>query len=157
MISHGLSTGALFILVGAIQDRIHTRHIDQMGGIWAIAPRMSSIALFFAMASLGLPGLGNFVGEFLVLLGTYQVSPLFGILASSGFVVSTIYSLWLIQMVFHGRKKDTLTSQVLPDFSRRETLIMAALMTTLLWIGVYPQPLLKTTATRLSEVHHVQR
>ena len=74
MVCHGISTGALFILVGALQDRIHTRDLDRMGGLWQVAPRMGGAAMFFAMASLGLPGLGNFVAEFLVLVGVWQVS-----------------------------------------------------------------------------------
>lgn len=155
MICHGLSTGALFILVGAIQDRMHTRRIDDMGGFWTLAPRMSSIGMFFALASLGLPGLGNFIGEFLTLLGTYQVSPVFGVLGSLGFIVSTIYSLWLVQAVFQGVKKDKLTAELLPDFSPVETLILAIPMAALVWIGIYPQPLLNVTAVRIAEVHDV--
>lgn len=157
MICHGLSTGALFILVGAIQDRIHTRQMDEMGGFWSIAPRMSGAGTFFALASLGLPGLGNFVGEILTLLGTYQVHPVFSVLASLGFIVSTIYSLWLVQAVFQGRKREELTTQSLPDLSMQEMLVMGSIMAPLIWIGVYPQPLLNTTATRLAEVHDVYR
>jgi NADH-quinone oxidoreductase subunit M len=157
MICHGLSTGALFILVGAIQERIHTRQMDEMGGFWSIAPRMSGSGMFFALASLGLPGLGNFVGEFLTLLGTYQARPVFGILAALGFVVSTIYSLRLVQAVFHGQARDTMTAQTLPDLSLQETLMMGTIMVALVWIGVYPQPLLNTTASRLEEVQDVYR
>lgn len=157
MICHGLSTGALFILVGAIQDRIHTRQMNEMGGFWSIAPRMSGSGMFFALASLGLPGLGNFVGEFLTLLGTYQVHPVFGILASLGFIVSTIYSLWLVQAVFHGKKRERITAQTLPDLSLQETFVMCTIMVALLWIGMYPQPLLNTAAPRLAEVHDVYR
>ena len=69
---HGISTGALFILVGALQQRMHTRELDSMGGLWATVPRLSGAALFFALASLGLPGLGDFIGEFLVMIGTYR-------------------------------------------------------------------------------------
>ena len=78
IVCHALSTGALFILVGSLQDRIHTRDMDKMGGLWAVAPRMGGTAMFFALASLGLPGLGNFVAEFLILVGTWQVSQVGG-------------------------------------------------------------------------------
>ena len=82
MICHGLSVGALFILVGALEGRIHTRDVGRMGGLWATAPRLSGAALFFALASMGLPGLGDFIGEFLILLGTYRVHPVFAIVAT---------------------------------------------------------------------------
>src|SRR6185437_12852709 len=92
MLAHGLSTGALFILVGALQERLHTRDMRQIGGLWASAPRMGAIGMFFAIAALGLPGLGNFVGEFLVLFGTYRVASAFAIVGTLGLVVSTIYA-----------------------------------------------------------------
>jgi NADH-quinone oxidoreductase subunit M len=157
MLCHGLSTGALFILVGAIQDRIHTRDLGRMGGFWTLAPRMSSSGMFFAMASLGLPGLGNFVGEFLTLLGTFQANPVLGTLASLGFIASTLYSLWFVQAVFHGPTGFSMSKRILPDFSTQETLLMGFLMITLLWIGIYPQPILRIANPPLLEVHHVYR
>ena len=104
MLAHGLSTGALFILVGALQERLHTRDMRQMGGLWSSAPRIGAIGMFFAIASLGLPGLGNFVGEFLVLFGTYRVASGFAIVGTLGLVVSTIYALIFVQRVFHGER-----------------------------------------------------
>ena len=106
MICHGLWTGALFILVGVLQDRIHTRDMGRMGGLWTVAPRMGAVAMFFAMASLGLPGLGNFVAEFLVLLGAYQVSIALTAIATAGLVVATVYSLWIIHQAFHGPPRE---------------------------------------------------
>ena len=102
MVCHGISTGALFILVGALQERIHSREMDRMGGLWSTAPRLSGAALFFALASLGLPGLGDFVGEFLVLLGTYQVSIVLAALATVGVLFATFYALRLVQRAFQG-------------------------------------------------------
>jgi len=154
MICHGLSTGGLFILVGGIQDRIRTRNIDKLGGIGSIAPRMTHSALFFALASLGLPGIGNFIGEFLTLLGTYEVHPLLGALASFGSVISAVYSLRIIQTVFHGSLNNTLAAERLVDLSGRETLIMATLVVALLWIGMNPQPLLNATSVELDKVSH---
>ena len=141
MIAHGLSTGALFILAGGIQDRLHTRDLNRMGGFWPQAPRMAALAMFFAMASLGLPGLANFVGEFLILLGAFQVSIPATVFAAIGLVGATVYSLWIIQRVFHGKPRDT----ALTDLSVRETAILGILVVGLLGIGLYPRPVLQTS------------
>ncbi|HKE27442.1 MAG TPA: NADH-quinone oxidoreductase subunit M [Bryobacteraceae bacterium] len=141
MICHGISTGALFILVGALQDRIHTRELDRMGGIWSTAPRLSGAALFFALASLGLPGLGDFVGEFLVLLGTYRQSILLAVLAAIGVLFATFYALRLVQRAFQGPNTH---SWRIPDLAPREGIVMALMMVALLWLGLYPRPVLDT-------------
>jgi NADH-quinone oxidoreductase subunit M len=151
MICHGLSTGALFILVGALQERTHTRDIDWMGGLWTTVPRLSGAALFFALASLGLPGLGDFVGEFLVLLGSYQISAGITIVAAVGILTSTFYALRLVQRVFHG--ENTHRWEFL-DLSPREGLIVVPMMVGLLWLGLYPQPVLNLFAPTM---HQLQR
>ena len=151
MICHGLSTGALFILVGALQERTHTRDMDRMGGLWTTVPRLSGAALFFALASLGLPGLGDFVGEFLVLLGAYQLSVGITVVAALGILASTCYALRMVQRVFHG--ENTQRWQ-LPDLSPREGLIVAPMIVGLLWLGLYPQPVLNTFAPAM---HNLQR
>ena len=138
MLAHGLSTGALFMLVGSLQQRLHTREMADMGGFWGSAPRMASIALFFAMASLGLPGLGNFVGEFLSLLGTYQRNHAYAAVAVVGLVTAVIYSLWLIQKTFHGPARD---AEPLTDFSGRELGASVVLAALLVWLGLFPQTL----------------
>ncbi len=148
MIAHGLSTGALFILAGGIQDRLHTRDMNLMGGFWPRAPRMAALALFFAMASLGLPGLGNFVGEFLVLLGSFQVSITATVFAALGIVGATVYSLWIIQRVFHGEPGETAGSLV--DLSPRELTILGVLAIGLLGLGLYPRPVLQTAEPSVS-------
>ncbi len=102
MLSHGISTGALFILAGALQERLHTRDMQRLGGLWAVVPRLGGVWLFFALASLGLPGMGNFIGEFLVLLGAYRVSLPMTVLAALGLVVSTLYAVRMVQKVFFG-------------------------------------------------------
>ena len=139
MLAHGLSTGALFILAGGIQDRLHTRDLQRMGGFAAVAPRMAAFALFFALASLGLPGLGNFVGECLVLLGSFQSSVAATAFAALGIVGATIYSLWIIQRVFHGQCAEDVS---LSDLSLRETAVLAIPAAALLWIGLFSQPFL---------------
>ncbi len=149
IIAHGLSTGGLFAVAGVIQDRLRTRQMDVMSGLWTSMPRMGGVALFFALASLGLPGLANFVGEFLVLAGSYGNYPVATIVATSGFVVSTIYSLWLIHRVFYGPRQDE--SQV-SDLNPRETLLFAAIIVLIVAIGVRPQPILDAVAPVLRPV-----
>lgn len=141
MICHGISTGALFMLVGALQERIHTREMDRMGGLWATVPRLSGAALFFAMASLGLPGLGDFVGEFLVLLGTYPRSILLAVLATVGVLGATFYALRLVQRAFHG--PNTHGWQI-RDLVPREGFAVGLMIASLLWLGLYPRPVLTT-------------
>lgn len=141
MLCHGVSTGALFVIVGALQERIHTRDMGVMGGLWSTMPRMGAVTLFFALASLGLPGLGNFVGEFLVLLGAYKVNYVITAIASLGFVVAVVYSLWMIQRVFLGQEeRPGAYDQHLNDFGFREMAVMGVMMLVLVWLGFYPQP-----------------
>ena len=141
MICHGLSTGALFVLVGGLQERMHTRDLDRMGGLWAVMPRLSAAALFFSLASLGLPGLGDFVGEFLVLLGSYRVSVPLTVLATLGILASTFYALRMMQRAFFGPNTN---SWRLPDLTPREGLIIGVMVLGLLGLGFYPQPVLDT-------------
>jgi NADH-quinone oxidoreductase subunit M len=152
MICHGLSTGALFILVGAIQERIHTRDMDRMGGLWATVPCLSGASLFFALASLGLPGLGDFVGEFLVLLGSYHINVEITILAAFGILASTFYALRMVQGVFHGVNTQRLQ---LSDLSARETFIVTPIIVGLLWLGLYPQPVLNTFSPAMRNLQAV--
>lgn len=137
MLAHGISTGALFMLAGAVQERLHTREMAQMGGFWASAPRFGAVTLFFAVASLGLPGLGNFVGEFLVLLGAYRVDVTFTVLAALGLVGATVYALILVQKTFHGEPR-----AVLADLGARDMVLMAAMIMIIIGLGLYPQPVL---------------
>jgi len=141
MVCHGISTGALFAIAGALQERMHTRELGRMSGLWAAAPRLSGVALFFGMASVGLPGLGNFVAEFLVLLGTYQVDIAMAAWATVGVLAATLYGLKLIQGAFHGPNTH---NWVLADLGGREAIMMAVMIILILWLGLYPQPVLNT-------------
>ena len=141
MLAHGVSTGALFIIVGMVQERIHTRELDRMGGFWSSAPRLSGMGLVFALASLGLPGFGNFIGEFMVLLGTYRSNPVITALAATGLVLGAIYSLWIVQRVFHGEQEEGLK---LADLTARETGMMAVMILVIFWLGLHPRPVLNT-------------
>jgi NADH-quinone oxidoreductase subunit M len=149
IICHAFSTGGLFVLVGALQERIHTRDIGDMGGLWEKVPRMGGAAMFLALASLGLPGLGNFLAEFLILVGAYQRNIVISILASVGLVVSTVYALKIIQSVFHGPKAKDWT---LADLDAREILTLGALALLLLWLGLYPRLFLRTAGDSLQEI-----
>jgi NADH-quinone oxidoreductase subunit M len=149
MICHGISTGALFMLAGMIYERLHTREITAMGGLWTAAPRMGALAMVFAMASLGLPGLGNFVGEFLILFGTYKVSMVAAVIATIGVVFATVYSLWIMQRVFQGPKPAELR---MADLTPRETLVLGVLVVAIVWLGVYPRPILETVRPALQNL-----
>jgi NADH-quinone oxidoreductase subunit M len=141
LLAHGLSTGGLFAMVGALQERFHTRRMDQLSGLWSSVPRLGGVALFLALASLGLPGLANFVGEFLVLTGTFAVSPALAALAAVGFVLSSIYALWLVYRVFHGPLQE---SRPAVDLGSREMVVFALLIIAIVWLGLFPQSVLNT-------------
>jgi NADH-quinone oxidoreductase subunit M len=142
MITHGISTGALFILAGGLYERIHTRDILQMGGFWKKVPFMGFIALVFAMASLGLPGLGNFIAEFLTLIGSWQANPTLTILATIGLVGATAYSLRIVQKIFLG--PEAKLHHELPDLSIREKLILVPMTIVIILLGLFPQFVLNT-------------
>jgi NADH-quinone oxidoreductase subunit M len=139
MLAHGFSAAALFMLAGGLQHRIHTRDMDKMGGFWGVAPKMSFMALFFTVAAVGMPGLGNFVGEFLVLLGSFQVSVPVTAFAALGLIVAAVYSLIVIQKVFHGPNKN---NYEIADLTFIEMACFAMMMIGLLWMGLYPQTML---------------
>jgi NADH-quinone oxidoreductase subunit M len=146
MVAHGISTAALFMMAGALQHRLHTRNMDKMGGLWHYMPRMGACALFFAVASLGLPGLGNFVAEFLILLGLFKVSPVMTAIAALGLITAAVYSLWMMQRAFQGESRlESGQAEKLNDFDSREMATMAAMMVALIWLGLYPQPVLDLT------------
>ncbi len=149
IVCHGLATGALFIIVGALQERIHTRDMSRMGGLWEAVPRMAGAALFFALASLGLPGLGNFVGEFLVLLGTYRTNVAVASIAATGIIAATIYALWIVQRAFHGPNAQ---NWKISDLSIRETVVLAAMIASLVWLGLFPQPVFDTSRQALKNM-----
>ncbi|WP_276497200.1 NADH-quinone oxidoreductase subunit M [Pontibacter litorisediminis] len=148
MIAHGLSTGALFIIAGFLYERLHTRDIGQMGGFWSKAPKMGVIALVFVMASLGLPGLGNFIAEFLTLVGSWQANNWLTVVATIGLVLATAYSLRIMQKVFY---EPAPTDHPLPDLTAREMLIAVPMVVLILWLGLYPQPVLDTAQPSITQ------
>jgi NADH-quinone oxidoreductase subunit M len=150
MIAHGISAGALFILCGEIYERLHTRDLRKMGGLWSRFPYLPPIVLFFCAASLGLPGLGNFVGEFLILLGTFKVNIPVTLFAASGLVLAAVYSLILVQRALHGAPKEETTK--LSDLSRRELTLILTLMVILVGLGMVPQTVLDTSLPSMQSV-----
>ncbi len=147
MIAHGFSTAALFMMAGALQERLHTREMSKMGGLWVRAPRMGAVTMFFVIASVGMPGLGNFIGEFLVLLGAFQEHVLLTVLAAIGIVVAAVYGLSLMQRSFQGTPNPDVAQ--MDDFAFREMSVMVVLMIALVWVGVYPQHVLGMTESVL--------
>ncbi|HZD26963.1 MAG TPA: NADH-quinone oxidoreductase subunit M [Alphaproteobacteria bacterium] len=135
MLAHGLSTGALFVIAGMLQERLHSRDMRRMGGLWAAAPRMAATALFFAIASLGLPGFANFIGEFMALAGAFRAEAAITAVAVPGLIAATVYALVLVQRSFHGA---AWRGGPFADLSPREGAEMAATGALLLALGIYP-------------------
>ncbi|NKB31864.1 MAG: NADH-quinone oxidoreductase subunit M [Pseudomonadales bacterium] len=153
MLAHGLSAAALFMLAGGLQHRIHTRSMPDMGGFWAKVPRMAVVALFFSVAALGMPGLGNFIGEFLALLGAFQANITLTVVSAFGLILASVYSLWVIQKIFHGEYKNSeFDDSHLTDLTRREMVYFGAMMIGLVWMGMYPQSFLAMSQPVLLEL-----
>ncbi len=138
IVAHGLSSAALFSLAGMIYQRIHSRDLSDMGGFWQSAPRMGGFGLAFAAAAFGLPGLANFVGEFLSLVGAYQVFPVMVILAAFGLIGSAIYGMVLFQKTFQGH-----SLKAVQDLSFRELIVSSSLLMLLVILGLYPNLVLQ--------------
>jgi NADH-quinone oxidoreductase subunit M len=149
MISHGFSTGALFLLVGMVYERRHTRLIEDYGGIARVMPLFSLILTVVALSSIGLPGLNGFVGEFLVLLGSFGAYPVATVIATTGVIFAAAYLLWALQRMIFNRL-DQPENERLTDLGRRELVLLAPLLIGIVWLGLYPAPVLKRmeSATR---------
>jgi NADH-quinone oxidoreductase subunit M len=141
MVNHGLSTGMLFLVFGMLYERTHTREIAELGGIVQVTPWLAGAYVVAMLSSIGLPGLNNFVGEFLVLLGTFSVDRVLASIAIVGVILSAIYMLWSYQRTFQGSVKERWGS--LPDLSWREGAIVAPIVVAMLWIGLHPAPVLE--------------
>jgi NADH-quinone oxidoreductase subunit M len=147
MLSHGLSTGALFLLVGMLYERRHTREIADFGGLAAVAPLFGTVFVITALASIGLPGTSGFVGEFLSLIGTFQTHPWVAVIAASGVIFAAYYMLPMVQRIwFNALDKDA--NAKLPDLSGREIVVLAPFVVFMIFMGAYPKPFLeKSEAT----------
>lgn len=161
MINHGLSTGALFLLVGVIYERTHTREISYYGGIAKIVPLFSFALMFASLSSVGLPGLNGFVGEFLILLGSFKSPVLnswwFTVFASSGVIFAAIYLLWMYQRIVFGEVTNPKLYDI-PDMNKREMLVLLPIFIFIVWIGIQPNTFLKvsdkSTKKLIHQVYH---
>jgi len=135
MINHGVTTGALFLLVGMIYERRHTRQIADMGGLATPAPAMATFFLITSLSSIGLPLLNNFVGEFLILVGVRQTRTLYTVLGATGAVLSAVYMLWMYQRVFLGEASSANAN--MPDLDRREKAILIPAVALMIIMGVF--------------------
>ena len=149
MINHGLSTGALFLLVGILYERTHRRDIAFYGGIAKIVPLYATILMIASLSSIGLPGLNGFIGEFLILLGSFKSPVLnswwFTIFAATGVIFAAVYLLWMYQRVVFGEVKNEELKHELTDMNLREMIVMVPILIFIVWIGVYPNTFLKLT------------
>ncbi len=156
MLAHGISSAALFALAGGIQHRLHTRDLREMGGFWTIVPRTGAIAMFFLIAALGLPGLGNFVGESMVLFGAFLSSPVITIVATIGVIFAPVYALKVVQQAFQGEtNKKFDVSEKLTNLKSHELLMMGLMIAALVVMGIYPQPLIDTLAPAINTMHQI--
>jgi NADH-quinone oxidoreductase subunit M len=156
MVNHGLSTGALFFLVGMVYERRHTRQIADLGGIQRVAPVFAGVFMLVMLSSIGLPGLNGFVGEFLVLIGTFVTHRWWAVVSTVGVILAALYLLWAYQRVFHGRPEGE--NAAFPEMTMRERAIMAPLVALIVLLGVYPQPVLDRIAPSVRElVTHVEQ
>jgi len=141
MLSHGLVSGALFLCVGVIYDRLHTREIDRYGGLATNMPAYAVLLLLFTMASIGLPGTAGFVGEFLSLVGAYRANSFVGAVATTGIILGAAYMLYLYWRVSYGVQRNA-DAAAMPDLTRRELAILAPVAAVVLWMGIYPESFL---------------
>src|SRR6185503_12024260 len=151
MLNHGVSTGALFLLVGVIYERRHTRLIADFGGLWKPLPVYASVFLVVMLSSIGLPGTNGFIGEFLVLLGAFQAQRWWAFVAALGVILSAVYMLWMFTRVMFGPVTHA-ENEKLSDLTLRERLVFAPLLALIIWMGVAPQPFIDRLEPSLQAV-----
>ena len=145
MISHGIISAALFLCVGVVYERMHTREINKYGGIVTVMPRYAVVFMIFTLGALGLPGTTGFIGEFLILLGTFRVNFIVATIASLGVILGAAYMLWLYRRVVFGEITNTEVKKLV-DLNKSEMIILTVLAVVTIFFGVYPDPLLTTTS-----------
>jgi len=151
MVNHGLSSGALFLLVGMLYERRHTHLIAKFSGVAKPMPVFAALFVIVALSSIGLPLLNGFVGEFLILLGTFLVSPMVAVAATFGVVLAAVYMLWMLRRVLFGPVESS-ENRGLLDLDLREKVILVAVLVPIFWIGVHPQTLLRRLDTSAVEL-----
>jgi NADH-quinone oxidoreductase subunit M len=151
MMSHGLISAALFLCVGVVYDRLHSRMISSYGGLVNIMPKYAFVFMIFVLAALGLPGTSGFVGEFLVLVGTFQINIFVAVLASLGVILAAAYMLWLYKRVIFGKMASSEIKEM-ADLNKTEIYIFASLVFLTLFFGIYPEPLFNTIDISVSNL-----
>jgi NADH-quinone oxidoreductase subunit M len=151
MVNHGLSTGALFLAVGMIYERRHTREISEFGGLAAVVPWFAAGFLVICLSSLGLPGLNGFIGEFLILLGAFRMNPYVAGISATGVILAAVYLLWMYQRVMFGPVTNE-KNRGLRDLTAREFWTLAPVIALIIWIGVYPNPFLRKLDMSVGEL-----
>ena len=142
MLNHGVSTGALFLIVGMIYERRHTRQIADFGGLAGVMPVFATCFMIVTLSSIALPGTNGFVGEFLILLGTFKANPVYGVIGATGVILAAAYMLWMFQRVMFGPIRHE-ENRVIKDLNLREIVTLAPLICLIVWMGVFPQFFLK--------------
>ena len=159
MINHGISTGGLFLVIGMIYERRHTREMSDFGGVAKVMPVFAVFSLIIVFSSIGLPGTNGFIGEILILLGLFKANPIAAILAATGVILGAAYMLWMYQRVFFGKLENS-KNAVLKDLNAREVIILVPIIALILWIGIYPKHfmgLTDATTAHLAEIADVNR
>jgi NADH-quinone oxidoreductase subunit M len=151
IIAHGVSTGALFVIAGILAERMKAREISVMGGLWTEVPMLGSVGLIFVMASLGLPGMGNFIAEFLILVGTFKSNVALASIASVGLIAGTIYAIRIMQKVFFGKQNSV---GKMNDLSVRESIILGAMVIAIFILGLFPRPVLDSAKPAVLKILH---
>jgi len=153
MVNHGLSTGMLFLLIGVIYERRHTRELSDYGGIARVVPVYATFFIIATLSSIGLPGLNGFVGEFLILAGTFKVDPLYGTVAATGVILGALYMLKLVRLFLFGPIIHD-ENRVIPDLDAREWTYLLPFVLLMIWIGLYPKPFIEMVQPSIE--HYLQ-
>jgi NADH-quinone oxidoreductase subunit M len=155
MVNHGVSTGALFLMVGMIYERRHTRQIAELGGIQSVAPIFAGFFMVVMLSSIGLPGLNGFVGEFLILIGSFETARWWVVVATLGVILAALYLLWAYQRVFHGEASEA--NKTFPEITRREGLLLGVFVAAIVFTGIYPKPMLNRIEPSVNKlIEHVE-
>ena len=155
MVNHGVSTGALFLMVGMIYERRHTRQIAELGGIQSVAPIFAGFFMVVMLSSIGLPGLNGFVGEFLILIGSFETARWWVVVATLGVILAALYLLWAYQRVFHGEPSEANKSFL--EITRREGLLLGVFVAAIVFTGIYPKPMLNRIEPSVNKlIEHVE-
>jgi NADH-quinone oxidoreductase subunit M len=155
MVNHGVSTGALFLMVGMIYERRHTRQIAELGGIQSVAPIFAGFFMVVMLSSIGLPGLNGFVGEFLILIGSFETARWWVVVATLGVILAALYLLWAYQRVFHGEPSEA--NKTFPEITRREGFLLGVFVAAIVFTGIYPKPMLNRIEPSVNKlIEHVE-